>query len=651
MCGLFGFSSAAPLDNNALALLHSAAQLLQHRGPDDQGIYVNESRTVGFAHTRLSIQDTSDLGHQPMSSPDGTVTIVFNGEIYNFEELRLNLLRTGYHFVGHSDTEVLLALYTSLRDKSDLTSLLAVLNGIFAIAIWDAALNVTWIIRDSMGVKPLYYTLYNGVFYFASELKAFHALSGLSLNPSPSAINQYLTYLWSPGSLTAADKIYKAEPGEIIAISNATIISQRSWISSHAVYLPHNRPNIDYINSLQNHLRSAVHRQMISDVPVGAFLSGGLDSSAIVAFAREVKPDIQCFTIDVRMLGSEGFSDDLPYAQDVAKNLGVPLHVVQIDSSQMAADLDHMIWHLDEPLADLAPLNVFYISRLARQLGLKVLLSGAGGDDLFSGYRRHLALTTERLWRWLPRPLLLRLRGLTGHLPADHSLFRRLRKVFSGAHLVGDARLVHYFSWIERLDLEALYTPAFRFELAQHRASRPMIDFLSTLPSGTSDFEKMLALEKRFFLPDHNLTYTDKMSMAVGVESRVPFLDPDLLRFASTVPPSLKQRFGQNKWILKRAMHPYLPRRVIYRPKTGFGVPLRRWMRVELHDWLSDALSVDRLQRRGMFDPLSVQRLLAANSAGSIDASYTLFSLACIETWCKIFIDRSLPSPQPASYF
>jgi asparagine synthase (glutamine-hydrolysing) len=584
-----------------------------------------------------------------MQSADGTVAIVFNGEIYNFRDLRSELEAAGHAFSGHSDTEVLLQLYLAYRDSPDLAQFLRRLNGIFAFALWDSSSEVLWLVRDAYGVKPLYYSQSEGAFAFASELKALHSLVDICQQPDVAALDQYLTFLWAPGERTPAANIRKLGPGELLRVRDGQIEERSCWFMRPRCCSQRPLTQVQAIRGTEQHLRQAVQRQMVADVPVGAFLSGGLDSSSIVALAREITPDLQCFTIDVRQVGTEGFADDLPYARQVARYLGVPLHVVQLDAAQMAAELEAMVWQLDEPLADPAPLNVLHISRLAREQGIKVLLSGAGGDDLFSGYRRHLALENEKWWRWLPRPLRLQLRAITGHLPTSHPFTRRLRKAFSGAHLEGDARLVHYFRWIERADLEALYSPAFRAALGHTRAEDPMIEFLAGLPRNTPALERMLALEQRFFLTDHNLTYTDKMSMAVGVEVRVPFLDPDLVEFAAQIPPQFKQRGRQGKWILKKAMEPYLPKEVIYRPKSGFGAPLRRWLQVELRDWLADTLSVDRLQRRGLFDPHAVQLLIAANAEGRIDASYTLLSLACIEIWCKYFLDGA-PSPHLNSH-
>lgn len=458
------------------------------------------------------------------------------------------------------------------------------------------------------------------------------------------ALDRYLTYLWCPGDGTPLQAVRKLLPGHAMWVRAGRV--ERCW-EWHRLPMARSRTlacrikKASVVKEASHRLRTAVHRQLVSDVPVGAFLSGGLDSSSVVAFAAERNPDLRCFTIDVSGSGDEGFSDDLPYARRVAAHLGVPLEMVQVDAARMAAGLEEMVWQLDEPLADPAPLNVLYISRLAREQGIKVLLSGAGGDDLFTGYRRHLALRSERFWAWLPRRVRIQLRLLTGQLPATHPFGRRLRKAFSGAHLDGDARLVHYFRWIERSDLHALYTPAFRAALGQAQAEDPMLAFLADLPKSTSPLERMLALEQRFFLTDHNLTYTDKMSMAAGVEVRVPFLDLDLVEFAARVPSEYKQRGREGKWVLKKAMEPYLPHDVIYRPKSGFGAPLRRWLRVELRDWLADTLSPERLQSRGLFDPQAVQRLIAANAEGKLDVSYTLLSLACIEIWCKFFIDKN----------
>jgi len=654
MCGIAGYLFKLGASNVNQSLL-AARVALAHRGPDDFGVFEDSKYGVGLAHTRLSIQDLSPLGHQPMVSADGRVALVFNGEIYNFRELRAELLEKGREFRGQSDTEVLLQLYLASRhEPENISALLRRLNGIFALAIWDADEEALLIARDGLGVKPLYFSTTGRGLTFASEIKSLMPLltpadgttSGLG-NVDYTALDRYLTYLWCPGGQTPSEKVRKLLPGEALWVKHGEIHSRFTWYrlpsfssvagssASRGVM-----PLESAITGTARHLREAVHRQMVSDVPVGAFLSGGLDSSSVVAFAREQNPDIRCFTIDAMGVADEEMADDLPYARRVAEHLRVPLEVLRVDPIQMAADLPDMVAQLDEPLADPAPLNVLYISRLARQQGIKVLLSGAGGDDLFTGYRRHRALMTERYWNWLPDKVLGWLDAGSQHLNTSRPLGRRLRKLFGGAALKGDERLVHYFRWASRADLMALYTPAFRSALADNRAETPMLEFLAELPAETEPLERMLALEQRFFLADHNLVYTDKMSMAVGVEVRVPFLDLDLVEFAARIPSRYKQRGGEGKWILKKAMEPYLPRDVIYRPKSGFGAPLRRWLRVELRDWLADTLSPQRLNSRGLFDAAAVQRLIQDNSTGRIDASYTLLSLACIEMWCQHFLDR-----------
>ena len=634
MCGILGFSGSFDP-----ATLRAGLDRISHRGPDDSGIFVDRSMGLGLGHVRLSILDLSPLGHQPMASADGAVVLVFNGEIYNFLELRARLEVKGHRFLGHSDTEVLLRLYL---DEG--TAMLPRLNGIFAFALWDKREQSLLLARDALGVKPLYYAATQQGFAFASEIKGL-----LTLAPSVAcareldamALHRYLSFLWCPGEGTPLKSVRKLLPGEALLVRDGRIQRRWSWYQ-----LPvFRKSDIDLdphaaVSGTTDHLRQAVKRQLVADVPVGAFLSGGLDSSAVVAFAREQNPDIQCFTIETPGGQEEGTTDDLPYARRVAKHLGVTLNVVQIDAKRMAGDLQRMVAQLDEPLADPAPLNVLYISQLAREQGMKVLLSGAGGDDLFTGYRRHVAVNYEPLWRWLPAGVRRGLEHSTSGLDQRNGFYRRVSKLFRGAGLDGDEHLAHYFDWAREADLLKLYTPAFRAELADGHAVDPLIDFIYPLPGSVGSIDRMLALEQRFFLADHNLVYTDKMSMAVGVEVRVPFLDLDLVDFAARIPTALKQRGRVGKWVLKKAMEPYLPHEAIYRPKSGFGAPLRHWLRDELRKWVGDMLSAETLRRRGLFDPTAVAALVADNRAGCVDAAYTILGLVCIEVWCREFIDN-----------
>jgi asparagine synthase (glutamine-hydrolysing) len=677
MCGIAGYiiksqpnSKLRSEDTYYSDLLIKSKSLLSHRGPDDFGFFNDNLTGVGLTHTRLSILDLSPAGHQPMISDNGKLLLVFNGEIYNFKQLKAELdAETNISWKSNSDTEILLQLYARWRHHEGFpTVMLNRLNGIFSFAVWDSESGQLFIARDAFGIKPLYYADLSDCFVFASEIKALIPFmpkkdksfldNQTSIHPDLDlvSIDRYASFLWCPGEGTPSIHVRKLGPGEAIKVSSSGILNHCKWYSlpvfrtrvySRTPKFGSNQNQsmlLDLNDSIQgtvHHLRNAVHRQMVSDVPVGAFLSGGLDSSSIVTFAREINPDIRCFTIDIPTSGENGMTNDLPYACKVADHLKVQLETIRVDPLKMANGLEEMIWQLDEPLADPAPLNVLFISKLARDSGIKVLLSGAGGDDIFSGYRRHEALIRESWWNWLPFSIRSKIRDLTDGFPVNHALSRRIRKVFSGADLEGDERLVHYFRWIGRADICGLYSKDFRAILGETRAEEPMLQFLSHLPVNTPPLDKMLALEQRFFLTDHNLVYTDKMSMQVGVEVRVPFLDLDLVDFVSRIPRNLKQNGRQGKWVLKKAMEPFIPRDVIYRKKTGFGMPLRRWLRVELHEWLIDILSESSLKNRGLFDPKAVKRLIEANTEGRIDASYTLFSLACIEIWCRRFMDNT----------
>ena len=633
MCGILGFSGSFDP-----ATLNAGVRAIAHRGPDDSGVFVDAAAGVGLGHVRLSSLDLSPLGHQPMLGADGSVVLVFNGEIYNFRELRAELVSAGYVFRGHSDTEVLLNLYLLSGE-----AMLQRLNGVFAFAIWDGRTRSIFVARDGLGVKPLYYAKTDAGVVFASELKALMVNPEVKREIDPYAVLMHLTYLWCPAPYTILTRVKKLPPGHAMLIMDGDI--QRLW---KYYELPYDQP-IEALSveeaarQVEQSVRTAVERQMVADVPVGAFLSGGLDSSAVVAFAKQIQPDVrlQCFTIGLKDGGEEGFSEDLPYAKKVAEHLGVDLHTIYV-GAEMVDQLETMIYHLDEPLADPAPLNALFISRLAREHGIKVLLSGAGGDDIFSGYRRHYALQQEHYWDWCPgwgRRLLADGASL---LSTGRPLLRRLRKAFEYADLEADERLVSYFYWGQPDHLEGLLSETNRREINSRRVSEPLIQALHNVPQHRDPLDRMLFLESKFFLPDHNLNYTDKMSMAVGVEVRVPLLDPDLVALAARLPVGYKQHGREGKWIFKKAMEKYLPHEVIYRPKTGFGAPLRSWLHSEskLKPLMMDVLSREAITRRGIFDAKSVDALIEQDAKGKVDATYTIFSMMCIELWCRKFLDE-----------
>ncbi|MDH5414156.1 MAG: asparagine synthase (glutamine-hydrolyzing) [Flavobacteriaceae bacterium] len=636
MCGIAGkYGLIKQLPINPII------QCLSHRGPDSNGHYESSNKEILLLHTRLSIQDLSEAGCQPFLAHDNQLVITFNGEIYNFKELRKQLQRDGYTFQSHSDTEVIINLYHKYG-----VDFLDRLEGIYAFAIWDNRNETLFVARDGFGVKPFYYADLPEGFYFASELKAILHFSCISKEIDQTAIANYITYMWSPGKTTMFKEIKKLEPGNAMVIKKGKI--QKTW-KFYDIHFPDNPALVntqDAIAETRDLFQNAVERQMVSDVPVGAFLSGGLDSSAIVAYAKEYQPDnrLQCFTIDLQGKGlKEGVVDDLPYAQQVAKYLNVDLNIVRV-GPDILKFLEKMIYHLDEPQADPAALNVLMISQLAREQNIKVLLSGAGGDDLFTGYRRHYALTQEKYWSWLPQPIRDIGQSVVRKLPQNITISRRITKAFKYSDLNDNERLVSYFYWTDPVLLKMILSDDVYDNLSGYRPSNPLISSLSNVNINTDPLNKMLYLETKHFLADHNLNYSDKMGMASGVEIRVPFLDKKLVEFASSLPADYKQRGKVGKWILKKAMENVLPKEIIYRPKTGFAAPLRGWIHNDLKDLVDEVLSPVSIKNRNIFNYSGIENLRKLDAENKIDASYTIFSMVCIELWCRIFIDQPFPN-------
>ena len=565
MCGIAGFSGRFDLE-----LLERMAQAIAHRGPDDAGSTFLAQEHIGLAHRRLSIIDLSAAGHQPMWSPDFTACITYNGEIYNYRELREELLRGGVEFRGHSDTEVLLHLY--LREGEDLVSRL---NGIYAFAIWDARSHDLFLARDPLGVKPLYYAETSKGFLFASELKSLLQSPDVERGLDLRALDYHMHYQWSPAPHTMLRQVRKLEPGTALRVREGRI--ERSWVFYE---LPYHQPIEpmeweEAARSVRDAIAEAVRRQMVADVPVGAFLSGGLDSSSLVAFARERVTDykLHCFTIGFQdeVAVKEGMGEDLPYARRVAEHLGVDLDVIWV-GPEMVEELPLALFHMEEPQSDPSAMNALLICRLAREHGMKVLLSGTGGDDVFTGYRRHTALLQERFWSWLPDYARSGLARSARRMPVKGAWPRRISKAFQHADREADERLVGYFDWAPPGLLDELYSAEVRAQLAGEACEAPLLATLARLPADTHPLQKMLLLEGRYYLTDHNLNYVDKVAMASGVEVRVPLVDVDVVSLAARLPPELKQRRATGKWIFRKAMEGVLPPDVIHRRKVGFGV-------------------------------------------------------------------------------
>ena len=632
MCGIAGFSGQFNPD-----LLNEMNQIQAHRGPDAQDVCYLSSQHIGLAHRRLSIIDLSSHAKQPMWNASKRMVITYNGEIYNYLALRKTLIAEGVQFQTSSDTEVILALYEKMGVQC-----VNQLNGIYAFAIADLQQGTLFLARDPLGVKPLYYAQCDRGIIFASELKAILLEPTVRRELNPQAIQNYIRYLWSPGEDTMLKAIKKLLPGHALWLQEGKI--KRHW---QFYSLPYHQPcekisAREAITDLQTHLQNAVSRQLTADVPVGAFLSGGLDSSALVAIARNITgKKIDCFTIHKGEDPKNEFVDDLPYAQQVAKYLDVNLHVVQVKQSTIE-DLFTMIYYLDEPQADLSAINVYRIAKLAHDMQYKVLLSGSGSDDIFTGYRRHLALQFEKYWHWWPSIVRKGAAKISCRLHHRHPLLRRIAKIGQYAGLNASDRLITYFYWLDPQQQHSLYTPSFQANCLQE----PLLHSLAQMdwPLQRRALDKMLYLETKHFLTDHNLNYTDKLSMAAHVETRVPYIDLEMIEYATKLPLSLKCQGSTLKWLLKKSAEAWLPKSVIYRPKAGFGVPLRHWMEGDLKQHMLSMFHSKTFRDRDIFDTPALMRLIQMNEQGKIDASYSLLAVMSIEIWCRLFLDTAKPT-------
>ena len=632
MCGISGYSGLLPP-----AWLSSSLQTLFHRGPDDQDFYLHPSNLCGLAHTRLSIRDLSLSAHQPAVSTDSRFILAYNGEIYNTDEL---ISHYGLSLSSESsDTNVLFESILTVFGSSqtnyfvEFTSLISSLNGIFALALLDTHTSNIYLARDRFGVKPLYLYQSDQFVCFASEVKTFQSLDH---TVDVGALVNTLTYLMAPGTQTISSYVSRLPIGSTAFISESTVKKIYSYKSTS--YGSSALTTSNHIRKTEALLRQAVHRQLISDVPLGSFLSGGLDSTAIAFFAREIRQDLPCFTISVDRIAHEGFTNDLPYAEMAAEHLNLPLDVLRVTPQSFLSSLKSLVWNLDEPLADPAALNVLLICQQARSQGIKVLLSGTGGDDLFSGYRRHTVLSYSRFLDIIPNSTFSLLHRVSQTLPSSNSSIRRLKKLFAALSLPVDNRILGFFQWFDPNRIPSLLSQPLLNEWKRQSASDPLSDFSLSLPGNLTTLRKTLLLEQQFFLPDHNLLYTDKMSMATGVEVRVPFLDNDLVDFCNTLPDSLLLRHNKTKWLLRKVMEPYLPKEIVYRPKTGFALPIRSWLQNELKDWLYHHLSPSMLNQYGIFNPSAIESLLSRHSTMSEDLSYTLLSIVCVQLWCQHYI-------------
>jgi asparagine synthase (glutamine-hydrolysing) len=623
MCGIvggFGEISQNQVDQMLLAIAH--------RGPDF--LATTEGNGVRLGHARLSIIDLTENSNQPLWDSERRACIVFNGEVYNYNEIKKQLLQKGYEFRSSGDAEVLLNAYLEFGPAA-----LGMAEGMFSLAIWLVEKEELILARDAFGIKPLYYCQNELGFYFASEIKALSTLEFIANDLDLAAVYRTLIYMWSPGEATLLSAVKKVSPGTYIRVKDKKIVGQeRFWGWNH--YSPANIAFRQSADNVDDALTAAVENQMISDVPVGAFLSGGLDSSFLAALVQKKKSSpLHCFTISVDEPDSDAIID-LSFARRVSQMLGLKLTEVNA-SPEMASRLLETMYYLDEVNADPAAIMVRDICASARNEGIKVLISGAGGDDLFTGYRRHLAARFETLLTYMPLSVISFMRWSASKLPQQIPIIRRFKKILSYTDLGESQRVLSYFYWADPEIVRQLFISSYKSRL-EGAEIEPFADALlrtENLPQ----IERMLCIEREFFLVDHNFNYTDKMSMAEGIEVRVPFLDFAVVRHACQIHHTLKQRWFVGKAVLKKAAERHLPSDLIYRKKVGFGAPLRSWISGDLAGLIEDVLSVENVARRGVFNFDMVRKIIEENRRGKQDYSYTIFALLCIELWCQVFVD------------
>ena len=639
MCGIAGF--VGPW---AASLARAMTEAIAHRGPDGGGLWDEAAgdRRVALGHRRLSIIDLSDAAAQPMADASDRYVITYNGEIYNYRSLRAGLEQAGAHFRTQSDTEVLLELFA--REG---LACVSKLDGIFAFAIWNRRENRLSLARDPLGVKPLYYAETGGGFLFASEIKALALCPDLPRAYDAEAVADHLGFLWTAGRHTMLRSVRKLRPGETLEVSPGGPVRIARYYRT-PLYDPARPATSTGPGALRETIDGIVADQMVADVEVGALLSGGVDSSAIVAaMCRATDPakiTTFCATVTRPASGTDNFGDDQHHARLVAKHLGVRLVEVETDTD-LAAALPGMVWQLDEPTADFAAVQTLLLARAARDNGIKVLLSGVGGDDLFTGYGRH---TAALIWAHADRvPGGRRVAAaLLRAVPPTGLLGRRLQRIGALLSLSQDEMLA------EGMSYSAVDTPRRRSLLAEGmRAGMPAGGIPAALrasldrTAGRPPVERFLDLELNAFLPDHNLNYTDKMAMQAGVEVRVPLVDRRLVDYAMQLPLSAKIGLRQTKRILRASQRDRLPADILTRPKQGFGTPVRAWLQGEARDMMADLTARDTVAARGLFDADAVAALREDFLARRIDAAFTLFPIMALELWCRALDD----SPQEAA--
>lgn len=623
MCGICGLYHAdgQPADTDLLARMIAT---LRHRGPDDVGLWSNGP--VGLANTRLAVIDLSPAGHQPMSNEDGTVWIAFNGEVYNFTELRRHVAQRGHRLTSRADTEAVIHLYEDLG-----TGCVHLLRGMFAFALWDGREQRLFLVRDRLGQKPLYYSWDGTRLAFASEIKALLECPWLPREVNVEAVPAYLAHGYVPIPDTIFRHVRALPPGHTLAIEGGRLEVAEYWDVNYSV--AEARSENECIEELRVWLREAVRLRLISDVPLGAFLSGGVDSTAIVALMSELS-DRPVQTFAIGFAGEPSFNE-LDHACRAADYYGTDHHefVVKPDAVEL---LPKLVWHHDQPFADSSAIPTYLVSQLTRQ-HVTVALSGDGGDELFAGYERFIAARLAERWAWVPSGVWDAAALLLHALPESttyRGVVRRARRFVEAAAL---SPLDRYLSWV------GLFSAELRERVLSGRTEvdvRANFQRYLAQVRDTDLISQLLYLNTKTYLADDLLVKADRMSMAHGLETRSPFLDHELVQWAASLPVDLKLRGTSTKYILKRALRDLVPDDIIDRPKHGFGVPVGRWFRADLSGYVREMLLGHRTLDRGYFQPEGLRWLIEQHQTGRRDFGHQLWTLLTFEVWHRIFIDR-----------
>src|SRR5262245_46056759 len=632
MCGIAGKLILNESGQVHRDLLQRMASMLFHRGPDDGGVFADGP--VGLASRRLAIIDLSPQGHQPMSNEDGTIWVVFNGEIYNFQELQDVLLAKGHQFRSQTDTEVLVHLY-----EEHGADCVRHLRGMFAFAIWDSNNRTLFLARDRLGKKPLFYYFNDKVFLFASEPKAILVYPSVPSEADPEAIHYYLTYQYVPSPLSAFKGFRKLPPAHCLTVRNGSLDVRRYWKLSYGQKIRCTEEEL--CEQLLHHLREAVRLRMISDVALGAFLSGGIDSSSVVAFMSEFSNGpVKTFSI--------GFEDEdfneLPHAREVSRLFGTDHHEFIVRPNAVEV-LPQLSWHYNEPYGDHSALPSYYLSKLARQ-HVTVALNGDGGDESFGGYWRHEAMQLAQKAlppNWLRHGLSVANRMIPDFAHSPH-LLKRLKR-FSGRVSTDPRRsygaLISHFTDETKAEL---YTEEFRSRAGPLNSLDPMLDTFAA-----SDARKLLDaaldVDVSMYLADNILVKMDIASMAQSLEARSPLVDHRLMEFLATVPAHFKVAGGVRKYLFKKALSGILPQEIINREKKGFSMPIDRWFKEDLLEMLMDTLLSRQALERGYFKPETVRRLIEDHASGRATWHDQLWTLLMLELWHHAFIDRMITVP------